>query len=122
MRYMRTAAIVALVLVFGASGLAKLVAAASFRDQFLHFGLPEWWVYVTGAVELLSAALIALSNQAPRRFGVAMLAATMAVATALHLLHDPIVLALPAFLLMLVAGYVAVMLRNEAATRAMVGA
>ncbi len=115
-RYMRIAAIVALVLVFGAAGLAKLVAAASFREQFVHFGLPEWWVYVTGAVELLGAALIALSKQAPRRFGAAMLAATMAVAAALHLLHDTIALALPALTLMLLAGYVAMISRNEGAT------
>lgn len=119
-RIMRIAAIVSLVLVFGAAGLAKLVTAASFREQFLHFGIPEYWVYVTGAVELLGAALIALFRQAPRRLGAALLAANMAVATALHVVHDPIVLASPAFILMLLAGYVAFMRQAEVATSEMV--
>ena len=116
-RYVRIILIGALVLAFGAAGLAKLVDPASFQEQFAHFGLPGWWVQVTGAVELLGAALIAIFKQMPRQFGAAMLAATMAVATALHLLHDPIALALPASALMLLAGYVALMPRNEAAPR-----
>lgn len=121
-RYIRIAAIVALVLAFAAAGVGKLIDPASFREQFAHFGLPGWWVPVTGAVELLGAALIALSSRAPRRFGAAMLAATMAAATALHLLHDPIALALPASALMLLAGYVASIRQGEGATRALAGA
>ena len=121
-RYIRMAAIGMLVLAFGAAGLAKLVDPASFREQFAHFGLPGWWVQLTGAVELLGAGLIALFSRAPRRFGAAILAATMAVATGLHLLHDPIALALPASALMLLAGYVALVPRNEAAARDLAGA
>ncbi len=121
-RYVRMVAIVALVLVFGAAGLTKLAAAALFHEQFAHFGLPEWWVPVTGVVELLGAALIALPKLASRRFGAMLLAATMAVATLLHLLHDPMALALPAAALMLLAGYVAMMRRDEGATRGLAGA
>ena len=116
-RYMRRAAIVALVLLFGAAGLAKLIDPASFGEQFAHLGLPDWWIPVTGAVELLGAALIALFQQTPRRVGAAMLAATMAVATALHLVHDPIALAWPAMALMLLAGYLALIPPKAGASR-----
>lgn len=121
-RYLGIAAIAALVLVFGAAGLTKLVAAALFAEQFAHFGLPHWWIYVTGGVELVSALLIAFTKGLPRRFGAATLAATMAVATALHVTHDPIGQALPALMLMLLAGYVASMPRPGAAAPGLAGA
>lgn len=120
-RHVRITAIAGLVLVFGAAGLAKLVDVASFREQFAHLGLPGWSIHVTGAVELLGAALILLFKEARRRLGAAMLAVTMAVATALHLRHDPIALALPALALLLLAGYVALIPRDEGATRGFAG-
>jgi uncharacterized membrane protein YphA (DoxX/SURF4 family) len=119
---MRIAAILLLVVAFGVAGFAKLLHPASFQEQFTHFGLPKWWVPVTGVVELLGAALIALPERLPRRFGAALLATTMAVATTLHLLHDPIALALPALALLLLAGYVASIPHNQGATRALAGA
>ncbi len=106
-RSMQISAIALLVLVFAASGLAKLAYAASFQEQFAHFGLPGWMIVVTAILEVTGAGLITLSIRGLRRFGAVMLAATMAVATALHLLHDPIALALPAAALMLLALYVA---------------
>jgi uncharacterized membrane protein YphA (DoxX/SURF4 family) len=121
-RYMRVAAILLLVVAFGVAGLAKLLEPAAFQEQFAHFGLPKWWVPVTGVVELLGAALIALFKRLPRRFGAALLAATMAMAITLHLLHDPIALALPALALLLLAGCVALIPRNQGATRALAGA
>lgn len=121
-RYLRIGAVVALVLAFGASGIAKLVDPAAFRVQFVHFGLPEWWVTVTAAVELLGAALVALPGQKLRRAGAALLAATMAVATALHLLHDPAAQAVPAALLMLLAGFVALDPPGKGGARALAGA
>ena len=116
-RYVRVATVVVLVLVFGAAGVAKLASAASFEEQFAHFGLPNGWVYLTGAVELLGAALVAFPIQALRKVGAALLAATIAVATALHLLNDPVALALPAFVLMLLAAYVSFTPRSETARR-----
>lgn len=121
-RYVQVAAIVALVLAFGAAGLAKLVDAASFSQQFAHLGLPRWWIHVTGALELLGAALVALPIWAARRSGAALLAATMAVASALHLAHDPAPIALPALALMLLAGYVASMPRPLRPARGLAGA
>lgn len=106
-RYALIAAVTVLALVFGASGLAKLINPKMFQDQFAQFGLPTLFVFVTAAVELLGAAMIAFFNDARRRSGAAMLAVTMAVATSLHLVHDPLPMALPAFALMLLAGTVA---------------
>lgn len=107
MRYLQIGVIALLVVTFAAAGLAKFVAADMFHEQFARFGLPEWIVYLTGAVELSGTALLASFNAAHRLFGAGMLAATMAVAGTLHLLHDPFALALPAFALMLIAGWVA---------------
>ena len=121
-RYVQRAAIVALVVAFGAAGFFKLMDPGSFRDQFLSFGLPGWWVYVTGAVELLGAALVAFSKEVTRRFGAVILATTMAVAAMLHLIHDPVVLALPALALMLLAGYVALLAPHSKATQRLAGA
>lgn len=115
-RYLRVGAIVALVLAFGAAGAAKLVDAASFGSMFAHLGLPEWWVTVTGAVELLGATLMALFKEVMRQLGAAMLATTMAVAAALHLIHDPFMLALPALGLMLLAVYLAFPVRAKQET------
>lgn len=101
------AAKVALALIFGAAGFAKLVNPGMFEDQFARFGLPVWFVLATGAVELLGAALIGFFDDPYRRSGAALLALAMAVATSLHLIHDPLALALPAFALMLLSAYVA---------------
>ncbi len=109
MRYMQIGMLAVLVVAFGAAGLGKLFNAAMFEEQFAHFGLPEWFVYVTGMVELLGAALVASFNHVRRRLGAVMLSITMAVATLLHLLHDPLALAVPAFALMLIAGGVALL-------------
>lgn len=121
-RYGQIAAITVLALAFGAVGLAKLTNPAMFQDQFAGFGLPNWFVFVTGAVELLAAALIASFNEVRRRFGAAMLAVTMAVATSLHVIHDPLAMALPAFALMLLAGYVALVPLCKGAKQGLAGA
>jgi len=106
-RYAQMAAATVLILFFGGAGVAKLINPEMFYDQFARFGLPDWFVLVTGAVELLAAALMAFFNDLRRRLGAVMVAATMAVATSLHLAHDPLPMAAPAFLLMLLAGYLA---------------
>ncbi len=98
---------IVLVLAFGASGLAKLLAPAMFAEMFAHLELPLWFILVTGSVEILGAALIASFKESPSRLGAGLLAATMAVATALHLVHDPAPMALPATALLLLAAWVA---------------
>lgn len=107
MRYLQIGVLVLLVAVFAAAGLAKLIAAPMFHEQFVRFGLPGWFVYLTGAVELSGAALLASFDAARRGLGAGLLAVTMAVAASLHLVHDGFALALPALLLMSLAGWTA---------------
>ncbi len=107
----RTGQIVAiflLVLVVAVAGLAKLTNPAMFHEQFARFGLAEWFVLVTGSIELIAAGLVASFNDRLRRTGAAMLATTMAAATSLHVIYDPLAMAVPAALLLLLAGYVAI--------------
>jgi uncharacterized membrane protein YphA (DoxX/SURF4 family) len=106
-RYGRRAATVVLAVIFAGAGLAKLVAPAMFHDQFEAFGLPPWFVFATAAVELLGAALVAFTGGMRRRSGAVLLACAMAVASFLHVLHDPLAMSLPAFALLLLAAYVA---------------
>ena len=118
MRYLQIVLLGILVVAFGLAGLGKLFQPAMFAEQFAHFGLPGWFAYLTGAVELSGAALIASFNQTRRTIGAAVLAVTMAVATWLHLLHDPFALALPALILMLIAGWAALVPLRAAPDRA----
>lgn len=106
-RYAQIAVLALLVGVFAVAGIAKLVSPAIFQAQFAHFGLPDWFVYATGAVELSGAALIASFNETRRRVGSGLVATTMAVGSLLHLQHDPFPLAVPALALMLLAGWTA---------------
>lgn len=111
----RRAVVAVLVLVFAAAGLTKLIAPAMFHEQFLRFGLPEWWVLVTGAIEVVGAAMLVMRNRTVRRSGGAILAMTMTAATALHLITDPPAMALPAAMLLLLASYIAVWPMSEPA-------
>lgn len=105
-RYVQIVAIALLALTFAAAAIAKLANPPMFQEQFARFSLPEWFVFVTAAVELVGAALVASFNDLRRRIGAALLTITMAVAASLHVIHDPLAMAGPAFLLMLLAGYV----------------
>jgi hypothetical protein len=107
MRYLQIGVLAILVAAFAAAGLGKLIDAATFHEQFARFGLPEGFVYLTGAIELSGAALLASFNAALRRLGAGMLAVTTAAAATLHLLHDPAALALPALILMALAAWTA---------------
>jgi uncharacterized membrane protein YphA (DoxX/SURF4 family) len=49
---------VLLALAFFAAGFAKLAGAARMVAQFTTFGYPIWFMYVTGAIEVMSAILI----------------------------------------------------------------
>lgn len=107
MRYLQIGVLAILVAAFAAAGLGKLINPALFHEQFARFGLPDWFVYLTGAIEVSGAALLASFNAALRRLGAGMLAVTMAAAGTLHLLHDPFALALPALILMSLAVWAA---------------
>lgn len=62
---------------FGA-GLFNAIGTPATQDDFARWGYPRWWCRVTGGLEILSAALIALPSG--RRVGIALGAVIIFVA------------------------------------------
>ena len=69
---------------FLAAGTAKLVGVAEMVQVFEAIGIGQWFRYVTGGVEVAGAILLLVP--ATTLLGAALLACTMACATATHLL------------------------------------
>lgn len=72
-----------LALAFAGAGGAKLYGVPMLVEEFQHIGLGQWFRYVTGALELLGAALILLPSLAA--FGAVLLICIMMGATVTHL-------------------------------------
>lgn len=68
---------------FGA-GLFNAIGTGATRESFVRWGYPDWWCRVTGALEIVSAVLIALpvSRDAGLVLGIAVIA--VAVLTVLR--------------------------------------
>ena len=49
-----------LVLAFFGAGAFNMVGNAKIKDDFARWGYPRWWRHVTGGLEIVSAAMIAL--------------------------------------------------------------
>ncbi|MGO7211299.1 DoxX family protein [Rhizobium ruizarguesonis] len=49
-----------LVVAFSSAGLVNAIGTSGTRSDFARWGYPLWWGIVTGALEVLSAVLIAL--------------------------------------------------------------
>jgi hypothetical protein len=99
-----------LALAFLGAGVVNAAGSAAIKDDFVRWGYPRWWNLVTGALEVLTAALIALP--ATREAGL-MLGGTIcltAVATVVrskdyrHIPPGVVLTALSAFDLALLAG------------------
>ena len=45
---------------FAGAGLFNAIGGAVVQTQFLRWGYPAWWNFITAALEMLSAALIVL--------------------------------------------------------------
>ena len=92
---------VALAGMFLLSGGSKLAGAAAMLALFDAIGIGQWFRYVTGAIEVVSAVALLVPSLAP--FGAAALVVTMIGAVATHLLLiggspvAPMVLLLGAF-------------------------
>ncbi len=69
-----------LVVAFFGAGLFNAIGTAGTQDDFARWGYPRWWCRVAGGLEILTAALIALS--ASRSVGVALGAIIIAAAIA----------------------------------------
>ena len=50
-----------LVAAFSAAGLFNAIGTRSTRESFVRWGYPKWWHRVTGGLEILTAALIAIA-------------------------------------------------------------
>ena len=75
---------VALAGMFLLSGGSKLAGAAAMLALFDAIGIGQWFRYVTGAIEVVSAVALLVPSLAP--FGAAALVVTMIGAVATHLL------------------------------------
>jgi hypothetical protein len=47
-----------LAIAFAGAGLFNAIGGAAVQAQFLRWGYPAWWNFITAALEMLSAALI----------------------------------------------------------------
>lgn len=84
------------------AGWPKLTAQPPFPEKWVHFGLPLWFLYVTGAIELGGALLLLVPRTAV--FGSLLLSATMVGATLTHLkVGEYSQIAVPLVLLAMVA-------------------
>ncbi len=65
-----------LVVGFFGAGLFNLMGTQATQSDFVRWGYPRWWCHVTGALEIVSAAMIALSSsrEAGLMFGAAIIA------------------------------------------------
>jgi putative oxidoreductase len=67
------------------AGGMKLTAPAEMVANFVQWGFPSWFIYVTGAIEVVGAALLITPRL--RAFGAALLATTMVGAVGTHAQH-----------------------------------
>lgn len=76
---------VLLALAFLGAGSAKLSSQPMMVANFAAWGFPSWFLYVTGAIEVVSAILILIPRTAP--IGTGLLICTMIGALLTHLTH-----------------------------------
>ena len=86
-------------LAFRAAGGSKLAGAAMQVETFQHLGLPVWFMYLTGAIEVAAALL--LVQRRTRFAGASILVGTMLGAITANLVAAvPVSKAMPAFILL----------------------
>ena len=106
-RWVLTATTALLFLVFLTSGAFKLAGAEPLTDMFTAFGLPLWFMFFTGVVEVACAIGLLFHKHLLGFVAAAGLMTTMIVAAGFHLVHDPVSKALPALFLAALAGLIA---------------
>jgi hypothetical protein len=70
-----------LALAFLGAGVVNAVGSAAIKDDFVRWGYPRWWNFVTGGLELLVAALIATPGTRVAGLGLGAAICIAAVAT-----------------------------------------
>ncbi len=94
-----------LTLAFVVTGGGKLAGAQMQVDNFVRWGYPTWFRYLTGALELAGVVLLWLR---PTRFyGAVLLVGVMAGAVLTHLTHSEAAMAPVPFVLLVLAAIVA---------------
>jgi len=76
---------VLLALAFLGAGAAKLTSQPMMVAQFALFGLPSWFLYVTGAIEFVSAILLLIPRTTV--VGAGLITCVMIGALIAHLTH-----------------------------------
>ncbi len=76
---------VLLALAFLGAGAAKLTSQPMMVAQFALFGLPSWFLYVTGAIEVVSAILLLIPRTTV--VGAGLITCVMIGALIAHLTH-----------------------------------
>ncbi|KQS83624.1 DoxX family protein [Methylobacterium sp. Leaf361] len=98
--------------VFLVAAVMKFAAVPFEVEGFVRFGYPLWFMDVVGALQLLGAVL--LWTPGCVALGAGLLAVLMAGAVGSHLLAgDPVLMPLPALMLLLLLGGVAHARRSE---------
>jgi uncharacterized membrane protein YphA (DoxX/SURF4 family) len=92
------------VLYVGAAGIAKLAGVPYVHSSFPKLGLPHWFGYFIGACEVLGP--IALFIRPLRALAALGLGIIMIGATYYHASYTPVVQAAPAFVLLILCGYI----------------
>ena len=104
-----------LALAFVADGGRKLAGAETYVVQFQQFGLPPWFMYFTGVIEVGAGLLLLARNS--RFFGAATLAVTMVGALCVHVLSGgPLEQMIPAAVLLVAVSSVVWATRDQLAS------
>jgi uncharacterized membrane protein YphA (DoxX/SURF4 family) len=92
---------VLLALAFVGAGLAKLTGAPMMVQEFTTFGLPLWFMYVTGSLELVAAVGLLVPRTAG--FAAALIVCIMLGALLAHLTHGQVAMIGAPVVLLLIA-------------------
>jgi putative oxidoreductase len=97
-------AIALVVLYVGAAGVAKLAGVPYVHSSFPKLGLPSWFGYFIGVCEVLGP--IALFIRPLRALAALGIGIIMIGATYYHSVYTPVWQAVPAFVLLILCGYI----------------
>lgn len=117
MRFFKLLAVIVVAAVFFAAGIAKFTSAPQVAAVFERFGLPTWFMLVTGAIEVAGAAALLTPWRRLRFLGASLLSVTMLAGAGFHVAFDPPLAAAPAIILALVTGFAAYANLRQGRTR-----
>ena len=104
-------AIVAMSLMFAGAGTAKLMGVEQMHESFANMGLPAWFGYFIGVSEIAGA--IGLYVRKLSALAAAGLAIIVASAIGYHAAFDPMQMAIPAAVLLMLSIIVVAVRRKD---------